>query len=120
LTTVFNRWESNPSDTVEVLVQAITDVEKTNVVPAVFKLEQNYPNPFNPVTMINYQLPMVNDVELSVYDILGRKVATLVNTRQQAGHHQIEWDAGGFSSGVYYYSIRAGDFTDIRKMVLVK
>ena len=120
LTTVFNRWESNPSDTVKVLVQAITDMEKTNMMPTVIKLEQNYPNPFNPTTAIGYQLSAVSDVEVSVYDILGRKVTTLVNTIQQAGYHQIEWDASGFSSGIYFYIFKAGDFTDLKKMVLVK
>ena len=102
----------------EVLVDDIA--EFSNVRPAVFKLNQNYPNPFNPVTMINYQLPMTSDVELSVYNLLGQKVATLVNVRQRAGYHQIEWGAGGFSSGIYYYRIEAGDFQDVKKMVLLR
>jgi hypothetical protein len=85
-----------------------------------FILEQNYPNPFNPITIINYQLPMTNDVELSIYNLLGQKVATLVNEQQQAGYHQVEWDASRFSSGVYHYSIQAGEFQDVKKMILIK
>jgi hypothetical protein len=106
-------------DTLEIIV---TDIEndKLLAVPKSFALHQNYPNPFNPVTMINYQLPMINDVDLSIYNVLGQKVATLVSERTQAGHHQVEWDASGFASGVYYYRIEAGEFIDIKKMVLLR
>jgi endonuclease/exonuclease/phosphatase family metal-dependent hydrolase len=85
-----------------------------------FKLYQNYPNPFNPVTVINYQLPMTNDVELSVYNILGQKIATLVSERQAAGTYQVEWNAKEFASGIYYYILQAGDFVQVRKMVLIR
>jgi hypothetical protein len=89
-------------------------------VPKNFELSQNYPNPFNPLTMINYQLPMINDVDISIYNLLGQKVVTLVNGRQQAGRHQVEWDASGFASGVYYYRIEAGEFVDVKKMILLR
>ena len=59
-------------------------------------------------------------VDLSIYNLLGQKVATLVNTRQQAGFHQVEWDAGHLSSGVYYYLIKTGEFQDVKKMILVR
>jgi hypothetical protein len=85
-----------------------------------YELYQNYPNPFNPITMITYQLPMTNDVDLSIYNTLGQKVATLVSGRQQTGHHQVEWDASQFASGVYYYQITTPDFVAIRKMILVR
>jgi hypothetical protein len=88
--------------------------------PVKFELRQNYPNPFNPVTMINYQLPMTSDVELSVYNLLGQKVVTLVSERKQAGSHQVEWDASGLASGVYYYRIEAGEFQDVKKMILIR
>jgi hypothetical protein len=81
---------------------------------------QNFPNPFNPKTIIRYELPITNDVELSVYNLLGQKVTTLVNERKQAGYHQVEWDAGQFSSGVYYYRIEAGEFQDMKKMILLR
>ena len=85
-----------------------------------FNLQQNYPNPFNPVTMINYQLPMTNVVELSIYNLPGQRVATLVSERKNAGFHQVEWHAGRMASGVYYYMIRAGEFQDVRKMILLQ
>ena len=94
--------------------------DRDDALPDKFALDQNYPNPFNPVTMINYQLPMINDVDLSIYNLLGQRVATLVSERQSAGRYQVEWDASGFSSGVYYYRIKAGEFEQIRKMVLLK
>jgi hypothetical protein len=85
-----------------------------------FNLYQNYPNPFNPSTMISYQLPMTSEVELSIYNILGQKVQTLVLEKQNAGNLQVEWDASGFSSGIYYYKIEAGEFQDVKKMVLLR
>ena len=85
-----------------------------------FALYQNYPNPFNPKTIINYELPITNDVELSIYNLLGQKMVTLVHERQKAGDHQVEWDSSGFPSGVYFYRINAGTYTDIKKMLLVK
>jgi hypothetical protein len=85
-----------------------------------FTLSQNYPNPFNPRTIINYELPITNYVDLSVFNLLGQNVATLVNEHQQAGYHQVEWDASGFASGIYYYRIEAGNFTETRKMIYLK
>ena len=64
--------------------------------PVQFELYQNYPIPFNPVTMIDYQLPVTSDVELSIYNMLGQKVATLVNQKQAAGHYEVQWDATDF------------------------
>jgi hypothetical protein len=88
--------------------------------PKKFCLLQNYPNPFNPITKINYELPITNYVDLSIHNVLGQKVATLVSEKQKAGYHQVEWDAGDFSSGVYYYRLVAGEFQQVRKMVLLK
>jgi hypothetical protein len=85
-----------------------------------FKLNQNYSNPFNPITLISYQLPVISDVTVNIYDLLGQKVATLVSERQNAGYHQVEWDASGFSSGIYLYHIKAGFHTEIKNMVLSK
>jgi hypothetical protein len=88
--------------------------------PSNFKLNFNYPNPFNPVTMINYQLPIACEVELSIYNLLGQKVVTLINERQKAGYHRIKWDASGFASGIYCYKIEAGEFQDVKKMILIR
>ncbi|MFN2126874.1 MAG: T9SS type A sorting domain-containing protein, partial [Anaerolineales bacterium] len=89
-------------------------------VPDEFKLAQNYPNPFNPKTMINYQLQISSKVELTVYNLLGQKVITLVNENQSAGFHQLEWDASNYGSGVYYYQLKAGEYRAVRKMILLK
>ena len=86
----------------------------------VFALKQNYPNPFNPVTTINYELPITNYVDLSIYNLLGQKVATLVSKQQTAGRYTAQWDATGFASGVYYYEIKVGNFRDVRKMILLR
>ena len=107
------------SDTFVVEVVDLTAIEDI-AIPLKFSLNQNYPNPFNPKTIINYELPMTNDVEMSVYNLLGQKVAILVSERQAAGRYQVEWDAAGFASGVYYYSIEAGEFRAVRKMILVR
>ena len=85
-----------------------------------YELYQNYPNPFNPVTMISYQLSMTNEVNLSIYNILGQKVVTLVSERQEAGHHQVEWAASRYASGVYYYHFQANGFQDVKKMILLR
>ena len=88
--------------------------------PTKFSLSQNYPNPFNPGTAIGYQLSALSQVELSIYNLLGQKVVTLVSERQQAGYHQVEWDASGVASGIYYYRIEAGKFQKVRKMIHLK
>jgi hypothetical protein len=88
--------------------------------PKTFLLEQNYPNPFNPSTTIRYQLPVASEVKLEVYDVLGKKIATLVNERQSAGSYQVVWNASGLSSGAYFYRLQAGTFTQTKKMILVK
>ena len=91
-----------------------------NQIPENISLYQNYPNPFNPVTKIKYDLPITNYVKLAVYDILGREVAVLFNEKQTAGKHEIKWDASGFPSGVYFYKLTSGEFTQTKKMMLVK
>jgi hypothetical protein len=90
-------------------------------VPQTYQLFQNYPNPFNPTTVIYYSVPKQTLVNLKVYDILGREVAALVNNQiRQAGEYQVTFDASNFPSGIYYYRINAGEFTDVRKMILIK
>jgi len=88
--------------------------------PVSFSLAQNYPNPFNPSTKINYSIPTAGMVRLRIYDILGRLVATLVEERKDIGEHVIVWDASGMASGIYFYRIVAGEFTETRKMGLMK
>ena len=88
--------------------------------PYEFTLSQNFPNPFNPSTRINYSLAETADVRLIVYDILGRRVATLVNEVQNAGPHTVNFDMGRYASGTYIYRLEAGDFVSVKKMMLIK
>jgi photosystem II stability/assembly factor-like uncharacterized protein len=96
-------------------------IEKNgNNVPTVYSLDQNYPNPFNPSTTIRFGLPKGEFVEMVLYDILGRKVATLVKEPKQAGVYEIKFDAQNLATGVYFYKLTAGDFTAVKKMLLIK
>ncbi len=88
--------------------------------PYVFGLDQNYPNPFNPTTVVSYQLSVASNVKLVVYDILGREVSVLVNERKNAGSYEVTFDAGGLASGVYFYRLTAGSFTQTRKMAVMR
>ena len=88
--------------------------------PGQFVLKQNYPNPFNPKTIINYQLPTANYVNLSIYNFLGQKVATLVNKKQPSGSYEVHWDAGDFASGIYIYTLTTDDFLQSKKMMLIR
>ncbi|MBD3256983.1 DUF4397 domain-containing protein [candidate division GN15 bacterium] len=92
----------------------------SNNLPNEFRLDQNYPNPFNPTTTITFALPAASQVTLSVYNVLGQEVSTLLNTSLPAGEHQVEFDASSVASGVYFYRISAENYSDTRKMMLVK
>jgi hypothetical protein len=89
-------------------------------IPSAFSLEQNYPNPFNPVTKIKFDIPKSAYTEIKIYDNLGRDVYTLVSQGLTAGKYEVEWNASNYPSGVYYYKITAGDYSETKKMVLVK
>ena len=89
-------------------------------VPKTFSLVQNYPNPFNPKTIINYQLPKSEQVRLVIYDILGKEVNVLVNEKQNTGYYQVEWDGTNYAFGIYFYKIYAGEFSSVKKMILLK
>jgi hypothetical protein len=88
--------------------------------PISFKLYQNYPNPFNPFTTIRYEVPTRTDVKLTLYNVLGQQVRTLVNETLNAGRYRVEINAGSLASGLYFYKFEAGNYTKIRKMLLVK
>ncbi len=88
--------------------------------PAAFALEQNYPNPFNPSTLIRYSLPSTEQVSLKVFDMLGREVAVLVNARQAAGRYEVSFNAMNLPSGLYFYRLQAGSYSETRKMMLIR
>lgn len=102
-----------------------TSVSENNSIPTEYKLDQNYPNPFNPSTTINYQLSSISNVKIKIYDILGREVVTLINAQKPAGKYQVVWNGNNnfgnkVTSGIYFYRVQAGNFTAIKKMVLMK
>jgi hypothetical protein len=94
--------------------------DQSNGIPSQFILAQNYPNPFNPYTTIRFQVPNSSFVNLKVYDILGNEVATLVNEEKSTGSYEVEFDASGLSSGIYFYKLQAGSFVETKKMILMK
>ncbi len=97
-----------------------TGTESDASIPESFGLDQNYPNPFNPATSIRYQLPESAHVTLKVYDVTGRLVRTLVDEQQQAGYHTTRFDGAGLASGLYLYRMQSGEFTQTRKLMLIK
>jgi len=102
--------------------QGPTDVEEpeNSVFPRQFALLQNYPNPFNLSTIFEYHLPQDCEVTLEVFNLLGQRVAVLVNARQTAGHKAVGWDGGSLASGTYFYQLRAGDFLTVKPLLILK
>ncbi|NOS85077.1 MAG: T9SS type A sorting domain-containing protein [Ignavibacteria bacterium] len=95
----------------------------SNEIPNSFSLSQNYPNPFNPSTKIRFAIPYASSVAqtfLSVHDILGREVTTLVNQQLSPGTYEVEWDASNYPSGLYFYKLTSSDFTETKRMILIK
>jgi len=97
-----------------------TGVKNKNILAASFSLGQNYPDPFNPGTKIKYSVPYITHVLLKVYDLLGNEVGTLVNEEKPAGNYEITWNAADLSGGVYFYQMKAGNFIQTKKMILLK
>jgi len=102
------------------LLAKVNALSSNNSLPKEYNLYNNYPNPFNPVTTIKYDLPNAGDVSLVIYDILGRKVKELVNTKQEAGRYEIQFNAANLASGVYIYQLIAEKYINARKMILLK
>ncbi len=98
----------------------VTGVREEKPLPDAYALGQNYPNPFNPSTTIRYGVPARSHVTLAVFNTLGQHVATLVHREEEAGYHEVVFDASGLSSGIYMYRLTAGEFTDIKRSVLVR
>ena len=121
-----DRWNFGPKFLVKILT--VTDVNESSIYPKDFVLYQNYPNPFNPSTKIKYTVPSVITnaaqqsqlVTLKVYDALGNEIATLVNEEQSSGEYEVTFEAGEFTSGIYFYSLTRGKLAETRKMLLLK
>ncbi len=97
---------------------AVTSVDKTSLID--YSLYQNYPNPFNPITKIQYEIPVENKVTIKIFDILGREVTTLLEKFMKPGIYEVSWNAKNNVSGVYFYKIKSGDFTSVKKMIVLK
>ena len=97
-----------------------TGINRNDQIPTQFILFQNYPNPFNPSTKINYTIPKSGFVTIKVYDLLGREVTSLVNENKPVGNYNVEFNAGNLVSGVYFYRMKAGDFVQTKKLILLK
>ncbi len=101
-------------------VSTVSVAQISGSFPSKFSLGQNYPNPFNPETNIKFQISKFADVNLTVFDILGRETAALVNKQLSPGTYELQWDASNYPSGIYYYRLQAGDFSETKKMILLK
>jgi photosystem II stability/assembly factor-like uncharacterized protein len=116
-----NQYGSSPYSDAWNFSTVITGIEKiSNDLPKSFSIAQNYPNPFNPTTSIKFDIPKSSFVKISIYDISGKEVATLVNEQLQPGTYETDWNASAFSSGVYFYKILAGNYTETKRMLLIK
>ena len=102
------------------ILNAIIGINEGNKIVKEYSLHQNYPNPFNPITKITFDIPRRSFVELKIFDVLGREVNKLVSEEKREGRYTIDFDGSGLSSGVYFYSMSAGDFVQTRKMLLIK
>ena len=101
-------------------ISSVTSIDDETIIPAQYRLNQNYPNPFNPITTIRFSLAKASFVKLEVYNLQGQKVATLVNSFKAAGNYKTKLDATHMASGIYLYKIQAGDFIQVKKMIMVK
>jgi hypothetical protein len=119
---IYGGWNINYFKITKGVSKFVQEDEKTKAgfIPTAFDLNQNYPNPFNPVTTIQYNLPEQSFVTLKVYNIRGEEVTTLVETEKQAGQYRVTFDASELNSGVYFYSLKAGTYKNVKRMILIK
>ena len=106
-------FENNQLFTVSSLTEAVA-------LPETFSLDRAYPNPFNPVTTLSFAIPVDSEVSLSIYNLQGREVSTLIDANMDAGYHSVVWDANSYASGVYFVKMIAGDYIHTQKLMLVK
>jgi hypothetical protein len=104
-----------------VTVDALTGIEDAaNLIPTQYALAQNYPNPFNAQMKITYSLALRGYVSIDIFDILGRRIAQLSEGTREPGNHEIIWDATGMPTGIYFYKLKAGEYQETKRMVLLK
>lgn len=125
ISSISNSFLSGLSDTTFTISTGVTGINNADNIVKSYKLSQNYPNPFNPSTVIQYSLPDESQVKIDIFNIIGQRITTLVNTVQKSGNYMVTWNASNLSSGVYFYSIRATNnsgkqFFDVKKMILMK
>jgi YVTN family beta-propeller protein len=115
-------YVTNQNDkTISIIGRSVTSVKQiSQLMPDHFALSQNYPNPMNPSTTISFNLPVKSFVSLKVFDMLGREVASIISQELPAGTYARQWNAGKMSSGVYFYRLQAGSFTQTKRLVLLK
>ena len=101
-------------------VSFVEEDEILSEIPSNYELSQNYPNPFNPTTTISYSIPKTSFIKLSIFDILGQEIETLVDEQKYVGTYEITWYAEKLSGGIYFYRLQAGDFVETKKMVLLR
>ncbi|MBL7127518.1 MAG: T9SS type A sorting domain-containing protein [Ignavibacteria bacterium] len=94
--------------------------KQEGIIPEKFNLHQNYPNPFNPATNIKFDIPKASYVKLTIYNILGKEITTLVNEKLNIGSYEVNWNGMDYPSGVYFYKMVADDYVNVKKMVLLK
>ena len=120
--------DTSPSQTKWILIwkvrvygsTTITDVEDVNSLPTKFALNQNYPNPFNPSTKISFDLEKPGYTKLTIHNVLGQEMATVLSQEMSAGHHEVDFNALDLSSGIYFYRLESGNFSSMKKMMLLK
>lgn len=119
-----SQWNSGNFDVdmwIAAVINVLTDVkENSNSIPTKYSLSQNYPNPFNPTTRIRYSIPTGSFVQLKIFDILGNEVASLVKAQQPAGYHEVEFNAANLSSGIYFYRLQTDNYSESKKLILMK
>jgi hypothetical protein len=121
----FTVWDGIINSNIEKRIIDVGDVstgidKESDEIPAVYALHQNYPNPFNPSTLITFDIPQASFVSIEVFDVLGRKVTALAEEQKNAGKYRIQFNGAGLSSGIYFYTIKAKDFLQTKKMILMK
>jgi len=111
-------WNFAPNK--NLVVKTVTGITRNSEVALKYSLSQNYPNPFNPVTKFNFSIPKSGNVKITVYDMSGKTIDVLANQEMEAGNYSMNWNAAKYGSGVYFYSIKANDFNESKRMTMIK